>query len=199
MPKSGKIIISVTGEIGAGKTTYTKEFEKHSAYPVYTDVIAHEILKLDEVKSLIEKSFGKSLFKDNSIDSKKLAEKTFENKISWQTLIDITHPYILEKIDKIITESDYSYYVIDAPLLFESKLNKDSDFIVLIKADPKLREERIKSRMSWEEAEKRTSYLIPIEEKEKMADIVIFNNSKEKRKVEENVEKILRRIKSKRG
>ena len=199
MPKSGKIITSVTGEIGAGKTTYTKEFEKQGAYPVYADVIAHEILKLDEVKSLIEKSFGKSLFKDNSIDSKKLAEKTFENKISWQTLIDITHPYILEKIDKIITESDYSYYAIDAPLLFESRLNKDSDFIVLIKADPELREKRIKNRMSWEEAEKRTSYLIPIEEKEKMADIVIFNNSKEKRKVEENVEKILRRIKSKRG
>ncbi|MDP8216589.1 MAG: dephospho-CoA kinase [Candidatus Kaelpia imicola] len=199
MSKSGKIIIAITGEIGAGKSTYTEEFEKHGACPVYTDAITHEILKLDEVKSLIKKGFGKSLFQNNGINPKKLANRAFKNRTDWQKLIDITHPYILKKTKEIITKSTSDYCVVDAPLLFESKFDKNSDFVILIKADAKLRKERLKGRMDWKEVKRRTSYLIPIEEKERLADIVIENNSKEKRKVKENVEKIFRRIKSKRG
>ncbi|MDP8253447.1 MAG: dephospho-CoA kinase [Candidatus Kaelpia aquatica] len=199
MPKSSKIIIAITGEIGAGKTTYAEEFEKHGAHPVYTDAIAHEILKFDEVKSLIEKKFGRNLLQDNGINPKMLADRAFKDRVSWQRLIDITHPYILKKTKEIIAESRSDYCVIDAPLLFESKLDKDSDFIILIKADTRLRKRRLEGRMNWEEAKKRASYLIPIKEKERLADIVIDNNSKEKRKVKENVEKIFRRIKSRRS
>ena len=198
MSKSGKIIIAITGEIGAGKSTYAEEFEKYGACLVYTDAITHEILKIDEVKSLIKKSFGKSPFQNNEINPKKLADRAFKDRLSWQRLIDITHPYILKKTKEIIAKSRSDYCVIDAPLLFESKLDKDSDFVILIKADAKLRKERLKGRINWEEVKRRVSYLIPTEEKERLADIVIENNSKEKRKVKENVEKIFRRIKSKR-
>ena len=165
MPKSGKIIIAITGEIGAGKSTYAEEFEKNGAQPVYTDLITREILRLNEVKSLIEKDFGKNLLQNNEINSRKLAEKAFKDRASWQKLIDITHPYILKKTKEIIAKSKSNYCVVDAPLLFESKFNKDSDFIIVVEADARLREERLKGRMSWEEVKRRASYLMPIEEK----------------------------------
>jgi dephospho-CoA kinase len=199
MDKSGKIIIAITGEIGAGKTTYAEKLKDLGAYPVYADVIAHDILKIDEVKSLIKDSFGKDLFQNNNINLKILAERAFKDRPSWQRLVEITHPYILKRIKKIVAENNFKYYVIDAPLLFESNLDKEADFIILLKAVPELRKERLKDRLSWKDAEKRSSYLIPIEKKEELADIVVLNNFKEKRKVEENAEKIFRRIKSKRG
>ncbi|HEO63896.1 MAG TPA: dephospho-CoA kinase [Candidatus Omnitrophica bacterium] len=199
MPKSGKITIGITGEIGAGKTTYTKEFRNLGFLPVYTDKIAHEILKISEVKSLIRDYFGKDIIKKSEIDRKKLAFKAFRNKSNWKKLLELTHPCILKEIDKIIKCSANKYCAIDAPLLFESGLDKKCDFILLVKASPDIRRKRLLKKMSWQEAEKRTSCLMPIKDKLRLADFVVDNSKNEKGMVKKNVQEIWLGIQNKRS
>ncbi len=193
---SGKIIIGVTGDIGAGKTTFVKELEKFNIYPIYTDEISHKILKLKKVKTLLRGYFGNNILENDEINPKKLAEKAFRDKENWQKLVSSTHPYIIKRIRRIIETTNYKYYAIDAPLLFEANLDEFCDFIIYIKAPYRVRIKRLKERLSWPNIEKRSSFLIPLKNKKQKADFII-NNNQNKRKVKENAKEIWSRIKRK--
>lgn len=190
---SGKIIIGVTGEIGAGKTTFVEILEGLGGYPIYTDQIAHRILNLKRVKKKLEELFGEDIFEGGKINRQKLAGKAFEDVEKWSRLIYATHPYILKRIFKTIEKTNYRYYVIDAPLLFESDLDEICDFIILIKASPENRRRRLKGKINWQEAKRRSKYLIPVGLKEKLADFIV-NNDKTKRRLVKDAEEIWRRI-----
>ncbi|MDP8233191.1 MAG: dephospho-CoA kinase [Candidatus Saelkia tenebricola] len=193
---SGKIIIGVTGEIGAGKTTVVKELEKFNIHPIYADEISHKVLKLKKVKTLLNNRFGKNILKNNEIIPKNLAEKAFRNKENWEKLIYSTHPYIVERISKTINTTSYEYYAIDAPLLFESNMDELCDFIILVKAPYATRIKRITKRLNRKNMERRSSFLISLKTKKQKSDFIIDNNQN-KRKVKENVKEIWSRIKRK--
>lgn len=193
---SGKIIIGVTGEIGAGKTTFVKELESFGAYPIYADEIAHKILDLPQVQLKLESHFGKSIFENGKINPKKLASLAFKSKENWLKLISCTHPYILKRVFRILKKCKQRYIAIDAPLLFESGLEEVCNYIVVLKSEVELRKKRLKG-LTWKELERRKIYLIPLRLKEKLADFVVSNN-KDRRRLRENAQKIWIRIKEKR-
>jgi len=193
---SGKIIIGVTGDIGAGKTTFVKELEKFNIYPIYTDEISHKILKLKKVKTSLQDHFGKSILENDEINPKKLAEKAFQNRENWRKLVSSTHPYIIKRIRRIIENTSYKYYAIDAPLLFEANLDKFCDFIIYVEAPYQIRIKRLKGRLNRTNIAKRGSFLIPLKTKKQKVDFTVINNQN-KRKVEENAKKIWSRIKRK--
>ncbi len=191
---SGKIIIGVSGEIGAGKTSFVKCLQEFGIYPVWTDDIAHDILQLKTVKERLVKYFGKDILHNGEISTKTLAAKAFRNKENWRKLVDVTHPFIIKRVKNKIAIANSKYIAIDAPLLFESGLDEFCNYVVWIKADPEIRKKRI-TRLSWREVTSRTRYLIPAGIKEKMADFVVVNNG-EKRRLMKNAQKIYSRIKS---
>ncbi len=192
---SGKILIGVTGEPGVGKTTLVRELEKCKIHPIYTDEIAHQVLNLRIVKSKLSGYFGKQILNNDKICAKKLGKRAFRDKKSWRALVLYTHPYIKKRVLKIVRETDFKHYAVDAALLFESGFDDYCDFIVLVKASEKLRNERLKNRLSPNEAKRRISFLIPLKIKESMSDFIFINNQN-KRKVEENAKKIRNRIKN---
>lgn len=191
---SDKIIIGVSGEIGAGKTSFVKCLQEIGIYPVWTDDIAHDILQLETVKERLVKYFGKDILHNGEISTKKLAAKAFRDKENWRKLVDVTHPFIIKRVKNKIAIADSKYIAIDAPLLFESGLDELCNYVVWIKADPEIRKKRI-IRLNWQEVNNRTRYLIPAGIKEKMADFVVVNNG-EKRRLMKNAQKIYARIKS---
>jgi dephospho-CoA kinase len=191
---SGKIIIGVSGEIGAGKTSFVQCLEKLGVYPIYSDEIAHEILRLKTVEKKLAQYFGEGILKEGRVEPRRLADKAFKNSEGWKRLIEITHPWIVKKILKEITSAQNKYIAIDAPLLFESGLDEICNYIVWVKANPEVRKKRLK-KLNWQEVTTRNSYLIPSGLKEKMADFIVVNN-KEKRRLMENAKKIYSGIKS---
>ena len=191
---SGKIIIGVSGEIGAGKTSFVKCLQEFGIYPIWTDDITHDILRLKTVKEKLVKYFGKDILHNDEISSKKLATKAFRDKENWRKLVAITHPFIIRRVKNKIAIADSRYIAIDAPLLFESGLDEICNYVVWIKAEPEIRKKRI-TRLNWQEVNNRTKYLIPAGIKEKMADFIVVNNG-EKRRLMKNAQKIYSRIKS---
>ena len=70
--------------------------------------------------------------------------------------------------------------MIDHPLLFEVGFHRPVDKIVVVTARLDIIRERLKIRgMKSEDIERRISFQIPLEEKEKKADYIIDNNGAE--------------------
>ena len=93
-----------------------------------------------EFPDLLEK------IKNNEIDSGKLAERAFQNSKNWRKLVSSTHPYITKRIRRIIENTKYKYYAIDAPLLFEANMNGICNFIIYIEAPYQTRVKRLEGR-----------------------------------------------------
>ncbi|MBR3920843.1 MAG: dephospho-CoA kinase [Oscillospiraceae bacterium] len=144
------IIVGLTGQSGAGKTTVCETFKKNGFAVINADIVAREVMSkgsecLDETVSV----FGDILLEDGTLDRKKLAEIVFSDSDKLSIYENIIFPYIIASIrDKIgvYKREKYDYLLLDAPTLFESKANKLCDIIVSVIADRKIRLERILKR-----------------------------------------------------
>jgi dephospho-CoA kinase len=155
------IIVGLTGQSGAGKTTVCDTFEKSGFVIINADIVAREVMSngsecLNETVSV----FGDILLEDGTLDRKKLAGIVFSDSDKLSIYENIIFPYIIASIrDKIevYKREKYDYLLLDAPTLFESKADKLCDIIVSVIADRDIRLNRILKRdsITLHEAESR--------------------------------------------
>jgi len=177
-------IVGLTGSIATGKSTVAEMFREFGFYIIDADELAHSVYKKGEAAyhRIIEK-FGKSVLdKNGEIDRKKLGELVFRDKEKLKIIENIVHPAVEVKREEIFNEirkEDPNARVIyDVPLLFEKNLKNMFDCVVVVYCPPSLQIQRLMIRdgISKSEALKKLNLQISIEEKRKMADIVIDNS-----------------------
>ena len=169
------MIIGITGNIGAGKTTVAKIFEGFGAEVIDADRLGWEFLKKGtmEYKEIV-KNFGKSFLNpDGSIDRKKLAKIIFSAPKNRETLNRIVHPGIVKEIKKRIKKSK-RVIVIDAALLLDWDI--PTDRIIVVTAPERIKIERLRKE-GYTEKEALLRMRSQKSEKEliKRADYVIEN------------------------
>ncbi len=181
-------VIGLTGPSGSGKGKIAEILSEYNIEHIDADAVYHNILIppspcLDE---LVE-NFGYGILNaGGQLDRRALSSLVFgeENKEKLEKLNRITHKYVCARIRQIIRyfESvDCKACVIDAPLLLESGLERDCDFVISVLADKELRAQRIAKRdsISIEDAilrigsQKSDSFYID------GSDIVVYNNGDE--------------------
>ena len=172
--------IAVTGNIGSGKSTFTK-FAEDAKYPVLrADGISKEILSTDkEVRELIIKEFGKQSFKDGKPEVRYLATEVFSDPAKLAIIESILHPRVIESIEKSAAEllKNNEVVFIEAALIYEADMEDMFDYVVLITAQRDLRLARkISSGITEDDFCKRESNQIPEEEKKKRADFIFSND-----------------------
>ena len=145
------LIIGLTGQTGAGKSTVSKILEKYGCYHIDADKVAHDILENDkEVQEKLKERFGEDIIdKDGKINRKILAARAFADNESTLALNAITHPAVNNKIQNIImVQKEYGTkaVIIDAIALFESGEAKLCDYTVAVTAPRDVRLERIIAR-----------------------------------------------------
>lgn len=145
------LIIGLTGQTGAGKSTVSEILEKYGCYHIDADKIAHEVLDSDEeIKTNLAEKFGEAVINENgTVNRAVLAKCAFADSESTQSLNAITHPAVNKKIQSIILkQSEYGTkaVIIDAIALFESGEDKLCDYTVAVTAPREIRLERIISR-----------------------------------------------------
>lgn len=178
------MIIGLTGGIASGKSTVSQLLARRGAALVDADAVAREIVQpgeaaLDDIASL----FGQAVIQeDGSLNRKALGDIVFRDKSMLQKLESITHPAIRarmqEKIHKLAESDPKRLIVADVPLLYETQQEHLYEGVLVVYVPAGVQVERLMERnnMAREEAERRVSLQMDIEEKRRRADWVIDNS-----------------------
>ena len=155
------IIIGLTGQTGAGKSTVAGILKEYGAVHIDADKIAKAVILTSEtVLTALKNEFGKDIMKDGILDRKTLAKRAFSSVQKTVRLNEITHPAVNEAIKKILMSLEKSgakAAVIDAIALFESGENGLCDYTVAVVAPKEERARRIIERdnLTEEQAKER--------------------------------------------
>jgi len=191
------LIVGLTGGIVGGKSTVASMFKDLGAKIVDADKLGHSvILPHRPAWEKIIRLFGKDILRnDLTIDRERLGKIVFTNQTLLKKLNEITHPEIIKMIKKEIdlvkntTYNQEKILIIDAALIYEAKMDRLMDKIIVVYIDEDEQAKRLVKRdnLSKEEALQRIKSQMPMKEKVKMADYVIDNSNsldKTKKQVE---------------
>lgn len=189
-----KNAIALTGGISTGKSTVCNLFKLHGFLTIDADKIAHRLL--DENSHKIAAMFGEQYVENGKVLRKKLGKIIFSNEENKLKLEALLHPLIKEEIikeSKIFEEQNKPYFV-DIPLFFE-KMHYPISKSLVIYTPKNLQIERLMKRdnISEEEAKLKISNQMDIEEKRKLANMVI-DNSQNLKHLQNEVERIIGEI-----
>mgnify|MGYP001239611078 CR=1 FL=1 len=140
-------IIGLTGGIGSGKSTVLKLFKNLGVKTFSADISAKKLVNSDKTLiNQIKDSFGKNIYKDNILDSKKLSKIVFANSNKLKLLNSIIHPAVALDFKNFIELNNDEYIVKEAAIIFETNSEKQYDKIILVKSPLEIRIERVMRR-----------------------------------------------------
>ena len=175
--------IGITGGLGSGKSEVTAFFKQKGARVFDADLEAKLILLHSEgVQKAVIAAFGETVLNEvGELDFQRLARHAFANSDRQRRLNDIMHPEVILAADKamILAEQDgVAMFILDAPLLFEAKLEEYLDLTVVVIADQQVRVKRALERgnLTEEDILRRIQLQMPDKEKLARADLVVTNN-----------------------
>ena len=194
-------IIGLTGPTGSGKTEASKVFAQCGFKVINADTVARTVLDCNaECKQRLISTYGNNIIDDvGQIKRDVLAKFAFRNRETENLLNSITHPYIVKEIEKNILNlkrENCLWILLDAPLLFESKLDVLCDKTVSVLASKIKRLERIMIRdtIDMDAAVNRINIQPNEDFYVKRSNYILYNNC-DKNNFNIEIEKIILKIK----
>ena len=192
------IKIGITGNIGSGKTTFSKLF-KNKTFIFNADKEAKKHLKNHSVlqKKLIN-VFGKEILTGNNLDFKKLAHISFKNEKNQKILNGIIWPEVAMLIRNELEnakEKKYSYFIVDAALLFEANFQHFFDYIILVTAEKNIRLKRAIKRKNIDLSQIKKRMALQLSDKEKINQAhFVINNNLDIKNLKKEFQKIIEKL-----
>ena len=175
--------IGITGGISTGKSTFCECLRGlvPAAKFFNADKAAHDLLAVSEVKREIRAQFGSRVFsKDGDLNRTKLRAIVFADATKKRALERILHPRIRRQWRTKAKEHRNSpkFFFADIPLLYETGGESLCDRVVVVASSQKVQLARLRKRMSLKstEAKQMINSQMPLEEKIRCADQVVWNN-----------------------
>ncbi len=176
------VIIGLCGRSGSGKSTVAEIWRRMGAVLIDADEVCHYVYSQNSccIDELCE-HFGSDVAVDGVIERPILAKRAYGMEGGIALLNGIAHKYILEEIEKRISGAEQngaSVAVIDAPLLFESGLDKRCNFVTAVISSEAMQVKRLEKRdgKSADELNKRLSQQLSNDELIERCQCVITNN-----------------------
>lgn len=170
-------ILGLTGGIAMGKSTISNFLRDKGIPIVDADEIAHAVLEFKAVKVQLVKAFGTPILNEQKqVDRKQLGEIVFGESKKLGELNQIVQPVIRQEIIRQLKSfTTESVVVLDAPVLFEQGYETLVDCIMVVSTTPaeQLRRLMERNHLTREDAQKRIDAQMPIEIKQKKADVTI--------------------------
>ena len=165
--------IAITGTIGSGKSEAVR-YLKEKGYDVFDcDEENRKLLEKGEAGYEAVRQAFPDCFKGDELDKKALSALVFHDPEKKKKLEDIMHPLILKKLK----ERNDPVLFAEVPLLFEAGWDRYFDRNLLVVTDEEILLKRLVKRgLAKEEALQRLQNQMPVSEKIKRADKIIYNN-----------------------
>lgn len=184
--KNKALRLGLTGGVGCGKSTVAGYLKELGATVVDADQISHDLTKkgspfLDEIRV----RFGDDMFMhDGSLNRAHLGGEIFVDDSKRIELQKILHPAIQREMLRQMDEADANMakvVVLDVPLLFECALDAlcDEVWVVTVEIDQQTLRVMTRDKITREQAMARIDCQMPLDEKEKRANRVIYTGRPE--------------------
>lgn len=195
-------MIGITGGIASGKSTVLEMLRQRGAETLSADDVARQVLSKGRpaYQEVLDR-FGTAITDaDGEIDRSVLAKIIFADEKARRDLNRITHPRIIQEIRAAIEgfrkcSKGTSVLAIEIPLLYECGLECIVDYVVVVAAEQGIQVHRLTTRtgITPEEAIRRINSQLPMSEKVRKADFVVWNNGN-LQDLEEAVDDLWRRL-----
>jgi dephospho-CoA kinase len=141
------LIIGLTGGIGCGKSTVSTFFKALGIEVVDADIIARSVVKdgqpaLAEIKDY----FGVDIIKNGKLNRARLRQIIFNDHSKKAWLNGLLHPIIRKQMLAQLKEAKGEYVLLEAPLLFENKLECYCDYVIVVDISESLQIKRATAR-----------------------------------------------------
>ena len=180
----GVMVIGLTGQTGAGKSTVSKVFVQNGFRLIDADAISrHVVARGSHCLADLQECFTDAILTpDGELDRKVMAPIAFSDHRKLEMLNTIMYPYIVGEILRMIhrfSQQNHKLILLDAPTLFESRADDFCDLIISVVAKPELRMQRIMERdhISEKAAQQRMEMQLTEEFFRLHSDTVLENNS----------------------
>jgi dephospho-CoA kinase len=175
--------IGITGGISTGKSTFVdclRELLPNATF-FDADEAAHALLNVAHVQKEIRSEFGTKVFSPRGdLNRSKLRAIVFADATRKRALERILHPRIRRqwRTEAKSHRNSPKFFFADIPLLYETGGESLCDKVVVLASSLKVQLARLRKRMSIKNAEARQmiNSQMPLEEKIRRADHVVWNN-----------------------
>jgi dephospho-CoA kinase len=175
--------IGITGGISTGKTTFCDCLREiiPAAKFFNADLAARSVAELPEVKQEILRQFGRDVFSpERDLNRPKLRAIVFADATKRRSLEQILHPRIRRQwmAQAKRHRNSPDFFFADIPLLYETGGETLCERVVVVACSHKVQLDRLVKRISMKgsDAEQMINSQMPLEEKIKRADHVVWNN-----------------------
>jgi dephospho-CoA kinase len=175
-----KLIIGITGGMGSGKTEVCRKLAEQGFKVFYTDLIAKELYHKNKNLAVeMVKEFGKGILNYKGlINLAKLRDEIFKNDANYNKINKIVHPVVIDYIRRQTARSKEKMIIVESAILFESGLDKEMSYIIMVYSNKKNRVQRIMERDGATKAEVERIMKYQTDDKVKIekCDFVLVNN-----------------------
>lgn len=173
--------IAITGNIGSGKSWVCELFKQHLGIPVYnSDDAAKQMYFLTDVRQQLVKRFGDAFYlSETALNRKHIADLIFHDEKAQSDLEGILYPALFVDFEHWMKKQDAPYVLFESALIFEKRLEKRFDAVVMVSASEATRLRRVMERDHCDEAtvKARMAKQWPEEGKRLLADYVIWHEN----------------------
>ncbi len=169
--------IGLTGGIGCGKSTVSNLFRERGFSTIDADAIVHDLLARDEgtIAAVVALLGDSVLLPAGGIDRAAVGQLVFGDAEKLAALEAILHPRVRAAWEGAAESG--GDWVVEIPLLFEKKLQKNVDLTICVFSDPQTQVERLEQRgMNRTQALARMNRQMPVSEKAELSDLVLLND-----------------------
>lgn len=125
------MLLGITGKYCAGKSTISTILQDKGFTHIDVDKLGHQALEI--CKEEIVDTFGLEIINaEGKIDRRKLGNIVFQSQDKLRQLEAMTHPWILQELKRIITQSPEKDFLIDAIILYHANINMLCDAIIIV-------------------------------------------------------------------
>jgi dephospho-CoA kinase len=179
-------IVGLTGGIGSGKTTVSKEFQKYSIKVYNSDLRAKFLMNNSIVlKNKLINNFGKEFYINDELNKSYISQIIFNDPISLKLINSMVHPEVFNDFNEWRRTLLEKFVLYESALIFETGSYKLNDFNILVTCDHDLRVKRIIKRDGINE-EKINSIINNQWDDDKkipLADYIFFNSTSKENKL----------------